>query len=134
MKRKPSLKEWVDQANAMAPPPKPRGHVGGPEILIVRDGKYGDFNTPSGHMGAQDLEAGTVMAYPAWYGDSLVESGFAMNLEDAIIEAVEGASDVNATGAAAKLAAEHKIDLAGVEGSGKDGRIIMSDIKKLIQE
>jgi len=134
VKKHRSLKEWVDEANAMAPAPKPRNPVGGPEIVIVRDGKYGDFNTPSGHMGAQDLEAGTVIGYPKWYGDSLVESGFAMNLEDAIIEAIEAESAINATAAATRLAVEHEIDLAGVDGSGKDGRIIMADIKRLIQE
>ena len=130
------MTELIDESNAMQPGVKAPAHVGGPEIIIVRDGKYADFNDPErpGHMGGQTLEAGTTIEYPKWYGDSLVEAGHAMNLEDAIIEAVESESAVDATDAAAKLASEHGIDLDSIEGSGKDGRIIMSDIKRLIQE
>ena len=120
----------------MQPSIKPPTHVGGPEIIIVRGGKYADFNDPQrpGHMSGQTLEAGTVIGYPGWYGDSLVEAGHAMNIADAITEAKESGSAINATDAAVKLAEEHEIDLARVEGGGKDGRIIMSDITELIRE
>ena len=120
----------------MQPGIKPPTYVGGPEIVIVRDGRYADFNEPDrpGHMGGQTLEAGTTIGYPRWYGDSLIESGHAMKLEDYILETFEGEPMLNATDAAVKLAIKHEIDIDSVEGSGKDGRIIMSDIKRLIQE
>ncbi len=120
----------------MQPGVKPPTYVGGPEVVIVRDGRYADFNDAErpGHMSGQTLEAGTAIEYPKWYGDSLVELGHAMRLEDAIVEAMDQKGDTNATDAAANLAGEHGIDLDSIEGSGKDGRIIMSDIKGLIQE
>lgn len=136
MRKQSSLKEWVDESNDMQPGIKSPNPVSGPEVIIVEDGKYADFNDPErpGHMGAQVLEAGAVVAYPRWYGDALVEAGRAMKLEDAIVEAIDQKGDANATDSAAKLAGEHGIDLDSVKGSGKDGRIIMSDIKELIQE
>ena len=44
----------------------------------------------------------------------------------------EGSGELNATDAAIKLAEEQGIDLAEVSGSGADGRILKSDIEKLI--
>lgn len=44
----------------------------------------------------------------------------------------ENSGAPDATEAAIKLAEEHDIDLAGVSGSGADGRILKSDIEKLI--
>jgi len=41
-----------------------------------------------------------------------------------------GEDDVLATPAVRGLAREHKIDLAGLEGSGKDGRILEKDVRK----
>jgi len=52
-----------------------------------------------------------------------------VELEKAIV-AEETA--VNATDSAIQLAAEHGIDLAGVVGTGKGGRVIMNDVIKLI--
>jgi large subunit ribosomal protein L21 len=46
--------------------------------------------------------------------------------------AVEGAPEI--TDAARELAEERGIDLSAVEGSGKDGRILKSDIDKAIKE
>jgi pyruvate/2-oxoglutarate dehydrogenase complex dihydrolipoamide acyltransferase (E2) component len=40
---------------------------------------------------------------------------------------------IDATASAIKLAAEHGIDLASVQGTGSGGRIIKSDIDKLIE-
>lgn len=54
-------------------------------------------------------------------GESLKNRGF---------PASSGSPD--ATEAAIKLAEEHDIDLAEVSGSGTDGRILKSDIEKLI--
>jgi pyruvate/2-oxoglutarate dehydrogenase complex dihydrolipoamide acyltransferase (E2) component len=45
---------------------------------------------------------------------------------------IPGQTDVNATEAAVRLAAEHEIDLGTVEGSGNDGRIEKPDVQKAI--
>ena len=41
---------------------------------------------------------------------------------------------IEATGAAEELAAEHGIDLADVEGTGKDGRILKGDVEAAIEQ
>ena len=46
------------------------------------------------------------------------------------VEKKSGEDDVLATPAVRGLAREHKIDLAGLEGSGKDGRILEEDVRK----
>lgn len=45
----------------------------------------------------------------------------------------ESSGPLDATDAAIKLAEENDIDLAEVSGSGTDGRILKSDVEKLIQ-
>jgi len=40
---------------------------------------------------------------------------------------------INATDSALAFAEEHDIDLMGVVGSGKDGRITLGDVKKLVE-
>lgn len=57
------------------------------------------------------------------------------------LERVRGASgpepdvpeSVNATDAAVELAAEHGIDMADVEGTGEDGRILKSDVEAAVE-
>lgn len=46
---------------------------------------------------------------------------------------VEAAAEINITDAARKLAEEHGIDLAGLEGSGAGGRILKGDVDKAIR-
>ncbi len=48
-------------------------------------------------------------------------------------EQTEEAPAIDATKSAIKLAAEHGIDLASVQGTGTGGRIIKTDIDKLIE-
>jgi pyruvate/2-oxoglutarate dehydrogenase complex dihydrolipoamide acyltransferase (E2) component len=38
--------------------------------------------------------------------------------------------DIDTTGAAAELAAELGVDLATIEGTGKDGRVTKADVEK----
>jgi pyruvate/2-oxoglutarate dehydrogenase complex dihydrolipoamide acyltransferase (E2) component len=40
---------------------------------------------------------------------------------------------VDATDAALKLASDYGVDLAAVHGSGADGRILLSDVRALVQ-
>jgi pyruvate/2-oxoglutarate dehydrogenase complex dihydrolipoamide acyltransferase (E2) component len=41
---------------------------------------------------------------------------------------------VDATNAARDLAAEHDIDLAAVDGSGEEGRVLKADVQAVIEE
>ena len=49
-------------------------------------------------------------------------------------EALAEADEVEATDEARELAAEHGLDLATVAGSGKDGRVLVGDVRALIEE
>lgn len=42
--------------------------------------------------------------------------------------------EVDATPAAVELAAEHAIDLNGVDGTGEDGRVLVADVEAAIQD
>ncbi len=46
----------------------------------------------------------------------------------------EAETEIAVTGAAEELAAEHGIDLTALEGTGKDGRILKSDVQSAIDE
>ncbi|UCG76326.1 MAG: 50S ribosomal protein L21 [Gemmatimonadota bacterium] len=54
--------------------------------------------------------------------------------EAAPAEAPTPGVEVEITGAARKLAEEHGLDLAGIEGSGAGGRILKGDVEKAIRE
>jgi pyruvate/2-oxoglutarate dehydrogenase complex dihydrolipoamide acyltransferase (E2) component len=45
---------------------------------------------------------------------------------------VQGAEEPRATEEAMALAAEHGIDLASVQGSGKNGKVLKGDVEALI--
>jgi large subunit ribosomal protein L21 len=47
---------------------------------------------------------------------------------------VEAKAEIEATDSARELAAEAGIDLATIEGTGKEGRILKSDVQKAIKE
>jgi large subunit ribosomal protein L21 len=59
-------------------------------------------------------------------------------VEEAADEAVEEdqdeAPEIDITPAAAELAEEHDLDLTSIEGTGKDGRILKSDVQGAIKE
>lgn len=44
------------------------------------------------------------------------------------------ADDVDATDSAKDLAAEHDLDLAAIKGTGKDGRILLDDVRLAVAE
>jgi large subunit ribosomal protein L21 len=46
---------------------------------------------------------------------------------------VEAEEEIDVTGAAEELAGEHGIDLATLEGTGKDGRILKSDVQEAVE-
>jgi large subunit ribosomal protein L21 len=47
--------------------------------------------------------------------------------------ATEAIAEVEITPAAAELAREHGIDVSSIEGTGKDGRVLKSDVEKAIK-
>jgi large subunit ribosomal protein L21 len=51
--------------------------------------------------------------------------------KEAVAEAI---AEAEITPAAAELAAEHGIDVSSIEGTGKDGRVLKSDVEKAIKE
>ena len=46
----------------------------------------------------------------------------------------DSADEVDATDSARELAEKHDIDLAEVDGTGSDGRIVKSDVQALVEE
>jgi large subunit ribosomal protein L21 len=50
--------------------------------------------------------------------------------QEAVAEAI---AEAEITPAAAELAAEHGIDVSAIEGTGKDGRVLKSDVEKAIK-
>lgn len=46
----------------------------------------------------------------------------------------EAAEEIDITSAAEELAGEHALDLTGIEGTGKDGRILKSDVQEAVRE
>ncbi len=46
----------------------------------------------------------------------------------------EAAEEIDITSAAEELAGEHDLDLTGIEGTGKDGRILKSDVQEAVRE
>lgn len=54
--------------------------------------------------------------------------------EAAAVAEAPAAEEVDITDAARELAEEHGIDLAAIEGTGKDGRILKGDVEKAIKE
>ena len=58
------------------------------------------------------------------------ETGAAVKAAQADAKAKAVGEGAAATDAAAKLAAEHGLDLAEVEGTGKDGQVTAADVKK----
>jgi large subunit ribosomal protein L21 len=65
------------------------------------------------------------------------EAGEAGEEAPAVAEAEpepEDAEEIDITSAAEELAGEHDLDLTGIEGTGKDGRILKSDVQEAIRE
>ncbi|MBK5099247.1 MAG: E3 binding domain-containing protein [Gemmatimonadetes bacterium] len=53
--------------------------------------------------------------------------------EPAVVEPAEVPAEVDATDTARSLAKENGIDLTTIEGTGKEGRILKSDVAKAIK-
>ena len=118
------------------------------QVKILIAGVYSDFDTNPGKAGAQGLAEGSIVDYPAWYANSLIDDGKAERAdggtvvfeqaiaEDApsLVKQMEETIELNITSAAKVLADKYDLDLSGVEGSGAGGRIITSDVQKLIED
>jgi len=95
---------------------------------VVKDGKLEmkyrerewNLEAPEGRLSVRCRSCGQLNVL------NLKDAGIGVNLNPQV--------DVVATEAAQKLADEHGIDLRTVEGSGKDGGVIKSDVEKIIEE
>ena len=118
--------------------------------MIVTIIKKGQYSGPNGKRIV--CSVGERLECVSWYGESLVDSGFAVEgemgeaqaasfdtIDDLMTELatepetrpdIELFDDVNATDSAIIYASQNGIDLSGVEGTGKDGRITLADVKK----
>lgn len=93
------------------------------KVRILRDASYADFSQPP-KVSAQNLKAGDEVDLPDYYAEGIIASGMAE---------LPVSYNPDVTMGAQKLANEHGIDLAEVEGTGKDGRIIKADIQALLE-
>lgn len=93
------------------------------KVRILRDASYANFATMP-KMSAQDLKVGDVVEFPDYYAKGIVASGMAE---------LPVSYNPDVTMGAQKLADEHDIDLASVEGTGQDGRIIKADVQGMIE-
>ena len=104
------------------------------KVTILVSGHYSSFPYKGkfiNHQGPRQwLDAGTETEFPLWYGAGLVESELAEEVP--FLEAEK--TPPQASQAAEKLAADYRIDLEQVEGSGKDGQITVNDVRAHIPE
>lgn len=112
------------------------------EVRILHTGRYLDPDRLPLRK-AKRCEEGEVVEFPADYAKGIIASGLAEPFSEADatggveveVEVVKGA--VNATKGAIALVKElnvdreHKIDLAGMRGSGAGGRVTMADVERL---
>lgn len=63
----------------------------------------------------------------------VVETEPAVEAEAVVVESTEAPVEIDATDTARSLAEEHGIDLATIAGTGKEGRILKSDVTKAIK-
>lgn len=61
-----------------------------------------------------------------------LESGTAAISEDYGVGALAAGGEIDATDDATELAEKENVNLAGVEGTGKDGRITKGDVEKVV--
>ena len=123
------------------------------KVRILVEAPYADFSKMP-KLGAQNLKVGDEIDYPDYYALDIIDAGLAelfiatdvvdeMEIEaediDAYVSATISATEIvdsiipNATLGAQKLAEEHGVDLADVKATGKDGRIVKSDVQALVE-
>jgi len=88
--------------------------------------------------GAGEADAGTeaeVEAEPESPAEVASETGAGDAAEEAEeAEAEPEVEPIEATSAAGELAEEHGLDLSAIEGTGKDGRILKSDVESVLEK
>jgi len=103
-----------------------QGHRQGFTDILVREIELGSGKSakPKAKAAKPKAEKSEAKAKPAPKAEA----------EKAPTEAPVAEGVVDITDAARELAEEHGIDLSAIEGSGKEGRILKSDIDKAIKE
>jgi hypothetical protein len=109
-------------------------------VKILVSQIYAEFQE-DGKQGAVRREVGEIVDYPAWYAHSLVDSRYA-NIVLTFVEEIEDLAEVvppddvgiEATKKALELAEELGVDLSQIDGTGKDGKITIADVRWAAQE
>lgn len=101
-------------------------HGKGDKVIVFKRKKRKNYRRKYGHR--QPFTEVRVVEI------DLEGASVAVGAEEGPEEIDEAPEEVDATSAAEELAAEHGVDLAGVEGTGKDGRVLKSDVQAAVDE
>ena len=128
-----SLNDLIAEHNAMQPKEALGSDVppGQRAVEVLVHGKYND-----GDGKARRYEQGSTLVTHIWYAESLVEAGLAKWPEEDPDTAEEDeepvSQEVDVTDSARALAEECGVDLMEMTGTGKDGRITLGDVRKVL--
>ena len=109
---------------------KKQGHRQNFTEVRVTDIDFGKERSVK-HVAAEQAEKKAAPAPKAANEEKSVEA--APETEAAVDGAVAEVADIDATDTARELAAEAGIDLSSIEGTGKGGRVLKSDVAKAIK-
>jgi large subunit ribosomal protein L21 len=117
---------------------KKQGHRQGFTEVRVLDIEFGTGKPAPGPAKAKAKKAlakdAATKKAPAPKAEASVEAGVAPSKAKAPAAEPAAPVEIEATDTARTLAEEHGIDLATLEGTGKEGRILKSDVEKAIKE
>jgi len=109
------------------------GHGRGDKIVVYKMKRRKGYRKKQGHrQGYTDIRI-VELEFPGGKTRKAAKKAEAKEPEEPEGAAGE-ASELDITPAALELAEEHGLDLTQIEGTGKDGRILKSDVDKAIKE
>lgn len=108
------------------------------QCKILVTGPYSDYQGSGHNRIAVVHSVGDIVSFPNEYAKMLEKSNMAECLVKEIIKIDEEDVlpvnvPVRATESAIELAAAFQIDLATITGTGDSGRVILSDVKKVVE-
>lgn len=102
-------------------------------VKILIAGPYSDYGGPMGNRRACLRQVGDVVDFPAEYANRLIDRNMAEvhALENEVF--ISFTDGIDATSSAIEYASEHDLDIAGLVGSGADGRMTLNDVRRLVR-